>query len=304
MLAYRQKGNLIHTLHPVTMLVFILSLFLLSLVFSHPAYLLGLFLAVGAVIIASDTAREWRSYMKLTLAMILLIVLINAVVGQAGSTPLVSGGRVPLLRHLRVTVEGLAYGAGMGLRLLVVISVFCLYTYAVHPDKILSLLSRWMTRATLVITLATRLFPLMIGDFYRITEVQRCRGVKFEGGRWWERAGNLIPVASVLLLSSLERSLLLAESMHARGFGSGTRSYYHRELWRPRDWLVMAGVMIGVITALVAVGRGWSYYMYYPRLAAITGKEVGLASVMTVMFSVPAVLAWGWKSWPWLRSKI
>lgn len=304
LLAYREKDNLIHKLHPFTMVVFLLEVFVLSLIFSHPVYLAGLFAVVGGVIAASETHREWQGYLKVSLVWALVIVFINAFAGQAGSTLLFTGPQVPLLRHVRVTVEGLAFGAGMGLRLLVVINVFCLYTYAVHPDKILGLLSRWGGKSVLIMTLATRLFSLMTEDFYRITEVQRCRGVNFEKGRWWVRAGKMVPVVSVLLLSSLERSFLLAESMYARGLGSGPRSRYKQEFWRPRDYVVMANLLMGGICAVMAVVCGWSDYVYYPRLADISGSEVRLALVMSVFLAAPALLAWGWKSWPWLRSKI
>lgn len=304
MLVYREKDNLIHKLHPFTTVAFVGVVLLLSLIFSHPFYLLGLFLAVGTVIIAAGNYPEWKGYLKLSLAMIAVIMIINAVLVHAGSTVLVVGPEVPVLGKTRITLEALAFGAGMGVRLLVIISIFCLYTYAVHPDKVLKLFSRWGNKSVLVITLATRLFPLMAGDFRRITEVQRCRGVKFHTGRWWERARNWLPVFSVLLLSCLERSLQLAESMHARGFGSGSRTYYNRDLWRPRDCLVISALMVGLLTGIWAAVQGYSGYSYYPRLARIDLGELKMAMIVVLALAVPAILNWGWKKWPLLRSRI
>lgn len=304
MLVYRQKDNLIHRLHPLTTVAFVGVIFFLSLLFSHPFFLLGLFVALGAVILASDSYREWKGYLKCTLGMMALLMLINACVAQAGSTVLMAGPRVPGLGNVRITLEELAFGAGMGLRLLVIVSVFCLYTHALHPDKVLKLLSRWGSRSVLAVTLATRLFPLMIEDFHRVTDVQRCRGVKFATGKFQERVHNLGPVASVLLLSSLERSWQLAESMYARGYGSGPRTCYTSELWRPRDHLVILALLVAVVIAVGAAWHGWSAYNYYPRLASVSRDELKTAAAFTFFLSVPAILNRGWKKWPWLQSRI
>ncbi|MDD3888385.1 MAG: energy-coupling factor transporter transmembrane component T [Syntrophomonadaceae bacterium] len=304
MLVYREKDNLIHKLHPFTIVTFIGVVFLLSLIFSHPVYLLGLLLAVGVVIIAAGHFNEWKIYLKFTLVMIIIIMIINVIFVQVGETVLFLGPRVPVLGKIKITTEALAFGAGMGVRLLVIISVFCLFTYAVHPDKVLKLFSKWGIKSVLIITLSTRLFPLMVKDYFRIMEVQRCRGVKFDTGKWWERAKNLLPVASVLLVSCLERSLQLAESMQARGYGSGIRTYYIRDLWRPRDYLILMGVFVSLLTGFWAALQGWSSYDYYPRLPAIKLGEIKVAGIVVIMLTIPAILDWGWQKWPLLKSKI
>lgn len=304
MLAYREKDNLIHKLHPLAALAHITVIILLSLIFSHPVYLLGLLLAVGTVIIASDNLREWKPYLLISLGMIMVIMLVNAVIVQAGSTVLLYGPRVPVLGKIRITLEAICYGAGMGIRLLVIISAFCFYTYAVHPDKVLKLFGRIGSKSATAITLATRLFPLMIRDMRRITEVQRCRGVNLDTGSWWQRVKNRLPVINVLLLSSLERSLQLAESMQARGYGSGKRTCYTRDLWRPRDYLILAAAALSLITGLWAALQGWSGYTYYPVLEKFHLGELKMAIIVVLTLMVPAALSWGWRKWPLLRSKI
>ncbi|MDD2585876.1 MAG: energy-coupling factor transporter transmembrane component T [Syntrophomonadaceae bacterium] len=304
MLVYREKDNLIHKLHPFTIVAFVGVVFILSLVLSHPVYLLGLFLAVGVVIIAAGHLKEWKVYLKFSIIMIIIIMIINAIFAQVGETVLFIGPRIPVLGKIKITMEALAFGAGMGVRLLVIISAFCLYTYAVHPDKVLKLFSKWGNKSVIVITLSTRLLPLMVGDYLRITEVQRCRGVKLDTGRWWERAKNILPVVSVILISCLERSLQLAESMHARGYGSGFRTYYTRELWRPRDYIILTALFISFITGVWAALQGWSNYSYYPRLSVINLGEIKAASIVVLTLMIPAILNWGWKKCPLLKSKI
>jgi len=304
MLAYREKNNLIHKLHPFTAVAFIGVIFILSLIFSHPVYLLALFCAVGLVISAAGIVSEWRTYLKFTLSMMVILMIINALFVHNGTTVLITGPKLPVLGKTKITLEALAYGAGMGIRLLVIISVFCLYTYGVHPDKVLKLFSKFGNKSVLAITLSTRLFPLITQDFKRITEVQRCRGVKFDTGGWWERIKNSVPIISVLLLSCLERSMQLAESMLARGYGSGSRTSFRHDLWRPRDSIILASLSIGLIVGVWTVILGSSDYSYYPRMDKIDLNSLKLAGVLMGLLAMPAVLSWGWKRWPLLKSKI
>lgn len=304
MLAYREKDNLMHKLHPLAAVTYVAVIIFLSLLFSHPVYLLGLFLAVGTVIAASDSLREWKPYLFISLGMIIVIMLVNGIVAQVGTTVLFYGPRVPWLGEITITLEAVCYGAGMGVRLLVIISAFCFYTYAINPDKALKLFSRFGSKSVMAVTLSTRLFPLMIRDGLRITEVQRCRGVRMDTGGRLQRIKNRLPIINVLLLSSLERSLQLAESMQARGYGSGKRTFYTRDLWRPRDYLIMAAATFSMLAGVWAALQGWSAYNYYPELEKFDLGQLKTAFVITLALTIPALINWGWKKWPLLKLKI
>jgi len=304
MLTYREKDNLIFKLHPFTQIAFISIVFILSLIFSHPLYLSGLLLAVWAVIAGAGNMEEWKAYLKFSVVMVVVIVVINTLFTKNGTTIIYQGGEFAGLGPLVITLEALAFGLGMSVRLLVIMSIFCLYTYTVNPDKAMGLFGRMGGKSMLAITLSVRLFPLMMKDINRITEVQRCRGVKLETGRWWERARNYIPIISIMLLSCMERSLQLAESMYARGYGSGSRTYYHKDFWRPRDYLVLILTSIGLTAGIGSAVLGWSAFSYYPVLEEIEPVEMIGAGIIVLALIFPATLNWGWLKWPILKSKI
>ncbi len=304
MLAYQEKDNFIYKIHSFVAVAYISVIILLSLIFSHPVYLLGLFLAMGAIIIASGNMREWKPYLLLSLGLIVMIMLVNAVFVQAGATVLFSGPRVPVLGTIKITLEAICFSGAMGIRLLVIISVFCFYTYAVHPDKVLKLLSKFSSKSVLAIILSTRLFPLLVRDVCRISEVQRCRGLRLNTGTRRQRLRNRLPMINILLLSSLERSMQMAESMQARGYGSGKRSYYFHDHWRPRDWLILAPTIVSLGAGIWAALKGWSAYIFYPRLEPINLYEMVMVPIIVLVLAVPVILSWGWERWPLLRSKI
>lgn len=304
MFIYQPKNTLIHKVHPVTLILYIFIICLFSLTFSHPVFLLGLFIAISMVIISSEITKEWLAYLKFSIGFILIIMIVNSVLVRAGTTVLFWGPRIPGLGRIRVTLEALSYGGSMGLRFLVIISAFCLYTYVLHPDKVLKLMGRWGNKSVLALTLATRLFPLMVSDFRRITEVQRCRGVVFNGKNVWAKVKKYIPILNIMLLSSLERSFQLAETMQARGYGLTNRSYYTRELWRPRDLIIIILIFVSLLMGLWLTVKGFPTYNFYPRMEPIKFEEVILAGLFSILFVFPAFLNWGWKKWPLLKSKI
>ena len=191
MLSYREKDSLIHRLHPAVVVALAASIFILSLVFSHLLYLLGLLLAVGAVIAAAGILAEWGSYLKFSIPLVLLIMLVNGLLVQMGDTVLVAAA---LRGWAQEDYTGsLTYGWDEAA--VVVISAFALYTHA-HPDKMLITgrqrsKSYWQPPWLPGFSLDNR-------GFRRITEVQRCRGVRLQEGNW-RNGRKWVPVAVLRL---------------------------------------------------------------------------------------------------------
>jgi len=304
MFVYREKDRLFFRLNSLSALAYIIAVFLSSLLFSHPLILLALFLAVAAVLATSGLTKEWLNGMRYSSVLVLLILSVNAVFVRTGSTVLWRGPVLWGIGRIRVTLESLCFGLGMGLRLLLIISIFSLYIYAVNPDKVLKLFGRWNKKGGLALILSVRLFPLMVMDFQRVMEVQRCRGVRYEGLGWRKRIVGLFPVINIVLLSSLERSFQLAEAMQARGFGLGNRAYYNGELWRPRDHIIICAALLGIAASLLLLVSGKASYTYYPVLQPLGRGDLVNSVLLLLLYAVPAFLNWGWKNCLYLRARM
>ena len=168
-----EEEKMRHRLQPATVLLYLTVVVFLSLFFTHPFYLLALFLAVAIVIFSFDLIREWSSYLKIGLCFLVVIMFVNVFLVREGATVLFLSPAIPGLGRIRITFEALCYGAGMGLRL-VIISAFC-FVYVVHPDGIIRLLGGRSYKIALALGLSLRLFPLMRADFthYASTAVPR-----------------------------------------------------------------------------------------------------------------------------------
>lgn len=303
---YQEKGLFLQNLHPGTAFFYIAVLLVLALAFNHPLYLLGLLFVTVLVIWAADGLAAWEGYLKIAMVMVLLIMIINPLMSKAGQTLLWQGPSLPILGRPAVTLEAICYGAAMGVRLLCIISIFCLYNQMVHPDRFLNLFSRFTHKSALVLSLATRLFPVMAANMNNIREVQQLRGVDFKKGTWKERIGKYAALFNILLVSSLEGSLQMAEAMQARAYGSGHRSSYRRDIFRPRDGILLAGCLFSLALAICGAVLGVGTFTYYPQLSHLFDGPHALAVLVAILagLALPAVLSWGWHRCQYLKSKI
>ena len=66
-----------------------------------------------------------------------LMVAVNGLVYHRGDTVLVRGWELPVLGRTDVTLESLAAGGAIGLRVVVVVLAFAVYSACVDPDRVL-----------------------------------------------------------------------------------------------------------------------------------------------------------------------
>ena len=300
---YQYRDNFIYNLQPGIVLLLCTNFLIWCLIFSHPVYLASLLLANGMLLISAGHLRTWYLYLKFSLFMSAVIIVINLLFSSAGTTTLLE---LTLLGGYTIKVywEALMYGLGMSLRLMVAISSFALFTLAVDSDQMLAWVGRFGTRTALVATSTLRIIPVMIEDYHRITEVQKCRGVRFNHRSIRQRIKSYWPVMGSMLLSSLERSMTMAESLYNRGYGLKPRTNMQLHRWQSGDYLVFISTLTGILVASLAQWQHWSSYSYYPVLDRVDSVEILPASILLLLLALPAIINWGWEKWPSLRSII
>jgi energy-coupling factor transport system permease protein len=193
-----------------------------------------------AVCFRAPRGRRWP-YLVGTLGSGLVLFIFSPLVARYGGVVYWDGPSIPVIGRLDVTSEEVSQALFQGLRLAAVGLAFAAYALLLDQDRLLLAGGR-LRRSVLAVALATRLVPTLERDATGFVEALRGRGVAVDGLRG--RARLLSP----LVAGSLERSLNLAESMEARGFGRPGRTRAPSPPWTSLDRLVLAA------TGLVVLG--------------------------------------------------
>jgi energy-coupling factor transport system permease protein len=295
-LSYRDKDSLIHALSPLVKLAWGGGLVVLSLIFSHPIYILILFLSVIPLVKLAGVGREWASTLKLALWLGLSIIVINALFSYHGDHVLLAAPfRLPAVGQPVITLEAIAYGAVMALKLAVIISVFSLINLTVHPDDIMAVLlkMRLPYKSVLVTSLSTRFVPCLVEDIGRISDGYRSRGVQLDAGGWFKRVKNRAKITTALLANSLDRSVQVAEAMEARAFGSGQNRVFYKEINISKIDAMTLGVGLLPLAAGIAMRvMGFGDYQYYPSLSAIGSGGWLMPVIILLLLAAIVPLAW------------
>ena len=174
---YRPRASALHSARASVGVGFCAALALVPLLYTHPLVLAaGLAATVGAGL-AARVGGEMAAAARLAVPLAVLVTVINPLVYHEGNTLLVRGP-VLLGQRFDVTLEAIAFGAVAGLRVLVLIMVFGLFSACVDPDEVLRLFRRVSYRSALTTGVATRLVPVLARDATRMGDAARCRAVR------------------------------------------------------------------------------------------------------------------------------
>ncbi|MFQ5613195.1 MAG: energy-coupling factor transporter transmembrane component T [Anaerolineae bacterium] len=237
-----------------------------ALLTKNPFYLLIAILAVAATYRSLDrsgpAAWGWGLFLRLGLILVAFSVVFNLLSVRAGATKLFT---LPELRFETtlasqpqtvlqlggpVSLESLVFGLSSGLALLAVLVSFATFNTLVDHYQLLRSAPRFLYQSAIVMSIAITFVPQMLLAQQEIREAQALRGHRFRGIR------DLLPLFITLLAEGLERSITLAESMEARGFGGGPSA-----ATAPRSLLLKSLIAL----ALAVLAGGAFARSYFPN---------------------------------------
>jgi len=293
-LSFRDSGSAIHRLSPFVLPAWVCVVLLGSLVLSHPVALLAVLIATVPVAAAARVLRPWATTMKYVVWMGLAIVVINAIVSNQGSHVLLEAGfSLPVVGTPRLTLEALAYGAAMAVRLSAIISAFTLLNLCVHPDDLMRVAIRLRLpyRSVLVTSLSTRFVPVLLADAAMIVDVQRSRGLEFDRGNLLERVRNRGALILPLLSNSLDRATQVAEAMESRAYGAGVKRTFYRDAPLAQEDVAALALLCGAAALVVAMRvLGLDAYAYYPSLGTLALPTQAWAALAVLFVLLVALI--------------
>jgi energy-coupling factor transport system permease protein len=291
---YQKRDTNIQRLHPVVKLTWGIGFIVLSLIFDHPLYILALLFSLVPVMKLTGIWREWASVLKLLLWLGVSIIVVNALVSHQGNHILAAAPfTLPVIGRPVVTMEALAFGAVMALKLLGIISAFIFINLTVHPDDIMSVMLklRFPYKSVLVTSMSTRFIPCLVEDVQRITDAYRTRGVLLDTGNWVKRLKKRAGIIVPLLSNSLDRAVQVAEAMEARAFGTGEKRVFYKDVkLSPIDLVTLTAAAVPLTTGCILRVMKYGSYQFYPNLEKIAPHLFGLVLVFMLLLILIAII--------------
>lgn len=261
------RGRLARVLHPGAWWIWALGMATAASRTTNPL-LLGLVIAVVAFVVSarrSDApwARGFRYYLYLAAFVVVVRMLFRMLFdGQSGETILFTLPEVPLPEAAAgvriggpVSAEGMLSAFYDGLRLATLLVCVGAANALANPKRLLASLPGALHELGVTITVALSIAPQLVESAQRVHRARRLRG---EVGR---RTRLFREVAVPVMTDALDRSLLLAASMDARGYGRHGAAPAGE---RRRTGLLVLGGLVGVCIGV------------YGLLDATTPRALGL----------------------------
>lgn len=256
-------GNGIQTVHPFVMFFYYICIGFFAMFFNHPIFLFAGCLALIAVNLSHDGGAAMKQWAPMMIGMTVLIILVNPFINSRGTHVFF------YFRGKQVTLEATLYGVVTSMSLLMILLLFISLNIVLNGNKLLYIFSRILPKTAFLIMLSIRFVPLLKRRLMEIQDVQRLKGMTISQGSLRERARSGMSILQILLSWSLEEAIETADSMKARGYGSGKRKPYipYRMNTSDKQWLTYLALLF---TVCVAGGfLGYGKIIIYPALGTL-----------------------------------
>jgi len=237
---YLPGDSWLHRLDPRTKLLLVL---LYSILVFIPSNLYSIAMAAVFLVVAVAVGRIPTGYLWRGMRPILFFALI-ALVFNLFLTP---GKTIFQWGFLTVTDEGLHIAVLAMSRLILVVLAATLLTLTTSPVALTDGLERLMRplarlrfpahEIALMMTIALRFVPTLIGEADRLIKAQEARGAEMRRGGLFSRIRAMIPILVPLFVSSFRRADDLAVAMEARLYRGGEgRTRMYELAFSKADW--------------------------------------------------------------------
>lgn len=246
-----------------------------------------------------DKMRGIKEHLALLILGIVL-ALLNPLTHHNGVTVLF------VMNDNPITLEALIYGIMTSFKIISVLYWFRSFSLLMTEDKLLYVLGRFSPKISLVLSMAIRYIPLFKERMKRTNEAQKAIGLYKEDNLIDMIRGG-IRVFSIMVTWALENGIITADSMAARGYGTGRRTSFSLYRFKKKDILCLIILMLLFIPMSVILLSGRLKTVYYPELIFSYGNVISL--IMYLLFFVFAAVPLILKleehlSWRFYLSKI
>lgn len=199
--------------YPAVNFLFFVGVIGTGVVIGHPAYLLAGTVTGAIYYLLLNGAKGLKMILGL-LPLYIFLTAINPLLNTYGVTPLF------YLLGRPYTLEALLYGGTIAGMFVAMLIWFGCYNKVLTSDKFTSLFGNLIPAISLLLVMVLRMVP----NFIRKT--QQIIGARKSIGKGTQKLQDGMTVLGALTSWALEGSVIIGDSMRARGYGSAKRSSF------------------------------------------------------------------------------
>lgn len=260
--------------HPMINLLFFISIIAFGMLIRHPVYLVISFLASMIYYLKLSGKNGTKTVFCFLIPMLLFVVIINSLFNHYGVTTL-----FVLPSGNNFTFEALVSGIASGITVVAVIQWFFCYNEVVTEDKFMHIFGRILPKGALIISMTLRFVPLYRRRSKEISDASKCLAANESGG-FIGRIKTACKNIGILISWSLENAIETADSMKARGYGLGGRTYYSRFRWRTSDTVAIIPIFIFDFVIIIAMFFKKTYCIYNPYVIINPPSQSGTTYII------------------------
>ncbi|MBQ9112771.1 MAG: energy-coupling factor transporter transmembrane protein EcfT [Clostridia bacterium] len=285
--------------NPVAVAVYFLAVAGIAMFCMNPV-LLFISLSGAVLLCASLSGMRGAKHHLMSICLFLALALINPLVSHNGVTVLF------VINDSPITAEAVLYGAATAAMVVAVLYWFRSFTAIMTSDKLLYLFGKLSPKLALILSMGLRYVPLFGRQTARIGQTQRALGL-YKDDNIIDRARGGLRIFSVMVTWALENGIVTADSMAARGYGTGKRTHFSIFRFRRADivFLTVTVALSAIVCVSIAVGS--LDFTFYPsvRMADIDIMTIAGYASYTVLVLLPTIIEAEEKiKWKYLISKI
>lgn len=258
--------------HPAVNFIFFLGAMGFGFVILHPAFLIVGIAGAFSYYLLLHGFRGLKRILML-LPLFLAVTLLNPLINRNGATVLFS------IFGLPYTWEALVYGAVLAGMFFTMILWFSCYSMVMTGDKFTALFGNLMPFLSLLLVMVFRMVPNLIRKGRQITGARQSIGKEMTG------TNEAMTVLGCLTTWALEGSIVTADSMGSRGYGTAKRTSFMIYRMTTRDWVLLAAILTLSAAMMTAMLLGQTTASFTPEwyLAPVSGFSIFLYAVFTLI---------------------
>ena len=287
--------------HPAICFLFFAAVMVFTVIFLHPAYLIAGALCAATYYLLLRGKRAVKTMLWL-LPLFFILTAVNPLFNLQGTRILFS------LFGRPYTLEALFHGAAIAGILVNMMLWFGCYNAVMTADKFSSLFGNLIPSLSLLLIMIFRMIPSLIEKTRQISGARTCigKGIDRRASVRSKITGGMT-VLSALTGWALEGSIVTADSMRSRGYGTAKRTGFQIYRLTVFDIILALGIVFLIFVVGIFAAKGSVTAVYTPsyRAASVSGWYcIGFICYCILGF-IPSILhLWEAALWHISRSKI